>query len=158
MNKSALYSADKIAKYFIWKASQEGKKITNKKLQKLLYYAQAWNLAVKNRPLFKEDIEAWVHGPTIRNIYDQYKTFGFGTITEKVDPKDIKELSKDELLGEVWKVYGKFDAEYLEMLTHNELPWQEAREGINEGIPSTNVISLETMRDYYKERLQHAAA
>ena len=157
MNTSAPYSADKIAKYFIWKASQEGKGITNKKLQKLLYYAQAWNLAIKNTPLFKEDIEAWVHGPAIRTIYDQYKSFGFGPINEKINTRELGDLPKDALLDEIWGIYGKFDADYLEMLSHSETPWQNAREGIDEGVPSTNIISLETMKDYYKERLQHAS-
>ncbi len=148
--------ASTVAKYFIWKAAREGKPITNKKLQKLLYYAQAWYLAIKNKPLFREDIEAWVHGPAIRSIYDHYKEFGFEPIKEKVTRNDIRALANDQLLDEVWKVYGKFDAEYLELLTHNELPWQKAREGISEGMPSTNVISLETMKQYYKERLHHA--
>lgn len=155
MSIKSPYSASLVAKYFIWKASTEGKKITNKKLQKLLYYAQAWYLALKDKPLFKEDIQAWVHGPAIVSIYNKYRSFGYKYIIEDIDPKDLESLTKDDLLEEVWKVYGKLDAEYLETLTHNESPWQNAREGLNAADASTNVISHKDMREYYKN-LKHA--
>jgi len=149
------FSASEVAKYFIWKASCDGKSITNKKLQKLLYYAQAWYLALKNKPLFTEDIQAWVHGPAIPSIYEQYKKFGYENIHMAINKKDIAALIDDDLLSEVWKVYGKYDAEYLETLTHNEKPWQKAREGLNAGDASTNVISKEEMQNFYKS-LRHA--
>lgn len=149
------FSASLVAKFFIWKASTEGKTITNKKLQKLLYYAQAWYLALKDRPLFKEDIQAWVHGPAIPSIYDQYRKFGYENINVIIDPKEIASLKTDDLLNEVWKVYGKFEAEYLETLTHNEEPWQLAREGLSAGDASTNIISKEEMKKYFKS-LKHA--
>lgn len=155
MTTDTSFSASGVAKYFIWKASNEGKSITNKKLQKLLYYAQGWYLAVKNRPLFKEDIQAWVHGPAIPSVYEQYKQFGYEGINILVDTKEILPLMKDDLLNEVWKVYGKFDAEYLEMLTHNETPWQKAREGLDAGDASTNIIPKEEMKEYFKS-LRHA--
>ncbi|MDP1722949.1 MAG: DUF4065 domain-containing protein [Candidatus Gottesmanbacteria bacterium] len=149
------FSASLVAKFFIWKASTEGKTITNKKLQKLLYYAQAWYLALKDRPLFKEDIQAWVHGPAIPSIYDQYRKFGYENINVIIDPKEIASLKTDDLLNEVWKVYGKFEAEYLETLTHNEEPWQLAREGLSAGDASTNIISKKEMKKYFKS-LKHA--
>lgn len=146
----------RIAKYFIWKAAQENRKISNKKLQKLLYYAQAWNLAIKNKPLFKDDIEAWIHGPTVRSVYIEFKKFGFSPITLAVEEKEIKDLEKDDLLNEVWQLYGKYDADYLETLTHNEKPWQEAREGLEYDESSNNIINQETMKKYYQERLADA--
>ncbi len=142
-----------IAKYFIWKASQENKKISNKKLQKLLYYAQAWYLAIENKPLFKDDIEAWIHGPTIRIIYNEFKKFGFRPIEIKINEKEIENIKNDDLLDEVWKLYGKYDADYLEALTHNEEPWQKAREGLEFDQSSDNIISKDSMKEYYKDRL-----
>lgn len=149
------FSASGVAKYFIWKASKEGKSITNKKLQKLLYYAQGWYLAVKDRPLFKEDIQAWVHGPAIPSVYEQYKQFGYEGINILVNTEEISPLMKDDLLNEVWKVYGKYDAEYLEMLTHNEKPWQKAREGLDAGDASSNIIPKDEMQEFFKS-LRHA--
>jgi len=59
-------------------------------------------------------------------------------------------------LDEVWKVYGKYDAEYLEELTHNEYPWQKAREGLNSAVVSSNIITHDSMKNYYRERLKDA--
>src|SRR5581483_2943647 len=95
-------------------------------------YAQAWSLAARKKELFQEKIEAWVHGPAIRNVYLQYKRYGFDSIKEDVSEEDVSKIDSEDkkLLDEIWSVYGKFDAAYLEQLTHSELPWQKAREGL----------------------------
>ena len=156
-SKSKLKALD-VAQYFIYLANQENKSITNKKLQKLVYYAQAWSLALNNKKLFSEHIEAWVHGPAIRTLYVQYKNFGFGPIEEEVKDTSINKITgkNKELLNEVWGAYGKLDAGYLEMLTHSERPWQEAREGLQSHENSENTISIKTMKSYYSERLKEA--
>jgi uncharacterized phage-associated protein len=140
-----------IADYFILKSKQEGKPITNKKLQKLLYYSQAWSMAINNYPIFKDKIEAWVHGPAVRSIYLNFRSFGREPIEKNVLVKDVDKIDENvkKLLNEIWRVYGKHDAQYLELLTHNEAPWQEARQGIGTSEASDNEISLETMKTYY---------
>lgn len=149
--------AKDVARYFLYLANQEGRPITNKKLQKLVYYAQAWSLALNNKKLFNEPIEAWVHGPAIRSLYVQYKKFGFDPIQEEIKPDSIKVSGKaKELLDTVWRAYGKLDAGYLEMLTHSEEPWREAREGLQGSESSGNKISLRRMKSYYSERIEEA--
>jgi uncharacterized phage-associated protein len=145
-----------VADYFIWKANKESKPITNKKLQKLLYYSQAWNVVVNDSPLFKDKIEAWVHGPAVKSIYLAYKQFGYEPISKKVNEEDVDKISSDikNFLDRIWKIYGKFDAHYLELLTHNEKPWQEAREGLNSSETSDREISLSTMKNYYSTLLK----
>jgi len=146
-----------VGKYFIYLANQGKKPITNKKLQKLVYYSQAWSLALNDKKLFKEPIEAWVHGPAVRSLYLQYKNFGFSPIKEEIDTKSIKIPAKDKkLLDEIWKVYGKLDAEYLEMLTHSEQPWQEARDGLQSSESSDNEISTKSMKSFYSAKLEKA--
>jgi len=147
-----------VGRYFLYLANKEGKPITNKKLQKLVYYAQAWSLVLNNKKLFSEPIEAWVHGPAVRSLYVQYKKFGFNPIQENVEETSFKSISRKtkELLDEIWKVYGKLDASYLEMLTHAERPWLEAREGLQGSESSEVEISTRTMKNYYKEKLQDA--
>lgn len=143
-------TALKVAKYFIWKSQQEGKAITNKKLQKLLYYAQAWNLVIKGQPLFNDKIEAWIHGPAIWNVYQEYKKYGFSPITEEIKKTDIKKVPSQDVLEDVWMIYGqKYDADFLEQLTHNEKPWQDAREKIESEGKINPEIDLVDMRDYY---------
>jgi|ADGO01.1.fsa_nt_gi Uncharacterized phage-associated protein len=115
-----------VADYFILKSDAENRVITNKKLQKLVYYAQAWHLVFTNKKLFNDPIEAWMHGPAVRSLWHKYKKYGYSPITEKPLRPNIK---KDAvaLLDEVWRVYGKHDANYLEALTHSEEPWINAR-------------------------------
>jgi len=156
MNNKADYSALQIAKYFIWKAAKEGKTISNKKLQKLLYYAQSWSMVFENKPLFMEDIQAWVHGPAIDIVYQTYKKYGSEGITLSVEDSDIAEIKEKELLDSIWQVYGKFDAEYLETLTHNEDPWQKARESLGDSEPSQNIITLDSVKEYYSQKLNAA--
>lgn len=63
-----------VAKYFLsLQGNDAGDAISNMKLQKLLYYAQGFALALLDKPLFDEDFEAWAHGPVLRCIYNKYK-------------------------------------------------------------------------------------
>lgn len=157
MTASTTIDARTIAEYFIWKAQQEDTPVTNKKLQKLLYYAQAWSLTLKDEPMFKQDIEAWVHGPAVRDVYMEYKNFGFSPIKKKVDLENLKiPDAKIALLEDVWGVYGKFDGNYLEMLTHSEKPWQDARRGMEADVSSDKVIENDSMRAFYSEKLAEA--
>lgn len=156
-NSSKTLKVQDVGRYFLYLASKEKKPITNKKLQKLVYYAQAWSLVLNNKKLFNEPIEAWVHGPAVRSLYVQYKKFGFEPIQEEVKANEINISGQTkELLNNVWKLYGKMDAGYLEMLTHSEKPWQEAREGLQSSESSGNEISLKTMKGYYAEKLESA--
>jgi uncharacterized phage-associated protein len=145
-----------IAEYFIKKSQLEGRVITNKKLQKLLYYAQAWSLVFNGKKIFDAPIEAWVHGPAIQEVYSAYKVFGFGNITSTINEKAFDILTKEDcaILEDVWKAYGKFDADYLEILTHNEDPWQKARDGIAADESCSNEISTDSMKVYYERRLK----
>ena len=156
-NSKKILKAQDVGRYFLYLAAKEKEPITNKKLQKLVYYAQAWSLVLNNKRLFKDPIEAWVHGPAVRNLYVQYKRFGFAPIQEEVatDEINIPEKTK-EFLDSVWKAYGRLDAGYLEMLTHSEKPWQKAREGLQSCESSRNEISLITMKKYYSKRLKES--
>lgn len=147
-----------IANYFIYLSNKENKPITNKKLQKLVFYAQAWSLVLNNKKLFNETIEAWVHGPAIRILYGKYKEFGFNPIQEEINDDVISCISREtkKFLNDVWRVYGNLDPEYLEMLTHSERPWQKAREGLQSCESSTNEITPKEMKKYYLDKLKKA--
>jgi uncharacterized phage-associated protein len=153
--QNSKYDAETIAKFFIWKAHQQKRNISNKKLQKLLYYAQSWYLVNFNEKLFKEDIEAWIHGPVVVDIYHKYKKYGFSPITEKVESPTFDKETQT-FLDEVWSVYGKLDANTLEDLSHSEQPWQETRANIEEKELSSAVIPVETIYLYYSKKLDGA--
>jgi len=139
-----------VANYFIWLANETGSFISNLKLQKLVYYAQAWHLALSNTPLFPEDFEAWIHGPVIPELYQKYKRFGWQPILEDAKP----ELPQDvqEFLDEVAQEYFACDAYELEQMTHVEAPWNLARGDIPCDTPSNAVIQKEWMKEYYGSR------
>ncbi|MFW2490265.1 Panacea domain-containing protein [Clostridium chromiireducens] len=149
MGKSTLkrgeLDAENVALYFLSKES-----MSNKKLQKLCYYAQAWYYAFYDEGLFYQDIEAWVHGPVVKDIYNRYKDNKWKLI-DKVSIHSVNGINDEiaEFLDDVYDKYGEFDGDDLEALTHSELPWQEARKGLEEWQPSNNIINPVTMSDYY---------
>jgi len=142
-----------IAKYFIRLANETGSYISNLKLQKLVYYAQGWYLAIYDTPLFEEDFEAWIHGPVIPALYREYKDFGWKPIIKDVEKSSFCEDIYN-FLEEVSDVYFACDAYELERMTHQEAPWVNARRGLPMDVPSNEVISKESMRNYYKARAE----
>lgn len=142
--------ASKVARYFLAKADEEvGDGISNLKLQKLVYYAQAYHLAIFNEPLFPEQMEAWEHGPVVPDLYRHYKSYGSGNIEKPVDfdPEDYDQQSL-ELMDEVYEVFGQYSAWKLRNLTHSERPWMDAYE---DGTERGRVIPVGAMRDFYKD-------
>lgn len=144
-----------VADYFIQKNEKEDKGLSALKIQKLLYYAQAWNLVLNKKLLFEDDFQAWIHGPAIPKVWHAFRQFNFSDPHPDFLKEDFSELTKDEkiVLDSIWDIYGKYPGNYLEVLTHTEEPWLEARNGLSDGDASQNVISTETMRRYYGKRL-----
>lgn len=144
--------ASDIAKYFIASFQKKKADISNLKLQKLLYYAQAWHLALYDAPLFDDKIEAWVHGPVVRGVFREYKEFGWKPLSVQISNR----IFSDEVNGhlkEVIRVYGKFDAVILERMTHREAPWRDARGNLAPDEPSNRAITHEAMKKFYCDRL-----
>lgn len=147
-----MISAQDVGDYIIWSSHEAGSFLSNLKLQKLLYYVQAWHLAVFQRPLFPEKFQAWIRGPAIPEIYERYKGYGWRNIDEEVGPPDL-DARIIAFMEEVLKEYGPLDARRLEQLTRDEDPWIVARGRIAEDEPSTATIDEETMGGYYRQRL-----
>jgi uncharacterized phage-associated protein len=142
-----MYNALDIAKYFIKLASPEEEDfITNLKLQKLLYYAQGFYLALHKKPLFSEQVRAWQYGPVVTEVYYNYKEHSVNTIPQP-DDFDIEQYDQEtrELLDEVYEVYGQYTAPTLMRFTHKELPWKTTL--INEE------ISHPLMKEYFETQL-----
>ena len=147
-----LFSCFNIADYFIWLANETGSFISNLKLQKLVYYAQAWHLALHGTPLFQEDFQAWVHGPVIPELYQKYKDFGWQPILKEANPELPEDIRK--FLDEVAQEYFACDAYELERMTHVEAPWTQARGNLSPDAPSDAVIKKEWMKEYYSSRVE----
>ncbi len=137
-------TAHDVAKYFLAQVSEDyGDTVSNLKLQKLVYYAQGFCLALLDRPLFDDVILAWEHGPVVSSLYAIYKASGSGAIRLPNDVDfDIYSAEERLLLGEVNEVYGQFSAWKLRNMTHNEPPWKDT--------PLQQPISHEAMKKYFR--------
>jgi uncharacterized phage-associated protein len=141
----AKLSALDVAKYFLALIDEDsGDSITNLKLQKLVYYAQGFSLAILSKPLFSDTIQAWEHGPVIPSVYDKYKKHGARNIPKpkRVDFSIYSDQTKD-LLNEVYEAYGQFSAWRLRELTHKEPPWKNAY--------PNGVITQKALKKFFKK-------
>ena len=136
-----------VAKYFLSQADEEaGDSMTNLQLQKLLYYAQGFHLAIHNGPLFDEPIYAWAHGPVVRPVYQEYREYGAGTIPIP-DDVDFSVFTSEQskLLDDVYQSYGQFSGWRLREMTHDEPPWKDT--------PSNQQITRDQLQEYFKTQL-----
>lgn len=120
------------------------------KLQKLMYYSQAWNLVWDEQPLFADDFEAWANGPVLPSLYQRHRGLF------KVDSALFYDGNGENLtmeqranLDKVLAFYGEKTAQWLSSLTHQENPWLQARGELPVGSPSNAVISKAAMHEYY---------
>ena len=136
-----------VAKYFLSLNNEaEGDLISNLKLQKLVYYAQGFHLALHDKPLFEEDIYAWTHGPVVPELYHEYKEYGSGHVPcpEEFDFSILEDAR--EFLDEIYDTFGQFSAWKLRNMTHEEPPWREASD-------RREVITHESLKEYFKTQI-----
>lgn len=149
---NALYSHSKIeliARYFLLKAED----ITPLALQKLLYYAQAFYYALFKETLFADNCQAWVHGPVFPPVYYKYKECGYDPIEKPIEEyeNEFSELTDREilLLDAIISSFGCYSGFVLRDMTHNEVPWIEARGNLHPEDRSTTTINRETINQYF---------
>jgi len=113
-------SAHDVAAYIVGKAGP----VTAMKLQRLLYYCQAWSLVWDEAPLFAEPIKAWVSGPVVPEVYERNK--GLFNV-EAYDAGDASRLSETqrETVDAVLDYYGHFTAQQLNDLSRRESAWRQ---------------------------------
>ncbi|KAM3114203.1 Panacea domain-containing protein [Phormidesmis sp. 146-33] len=143
-----MLSCHDVANYFLSLTDEDaGDLISNLKLQKLVHYAQGFHLALYDKPLFDEAIEAWTHGPVVPELYHAYKDFGANAIPRPNDVDfSIYDQQTRELLDEVYQVYGQFSAWKLRNMTHDEPPWRNA---FNNG----GIITQNSLKEFFKTQL-----
>ena len=142
-----MYTSKQIADWILSKINKEaGDTISPLKLQKLLYYCQAWHYTIFDKKLFDERIEAWAHGPVVPS---QYKRFAFMRCYDPIPAVFEPNSETESLLNEVMEIYLEHTAGYLEQLTHKEMPWKKTRGNLEPYAASNKEITLDLMKEYY---------
>jgi len=140
------YTARDVANYIVKECSDHDLSITNLQLQKILYYIQVHFLQEEKRALFSDDIEAWQFGPVVRDVYDQYSTFGSMDLYEIEKPEvDLAEgernvimkIVKDKLKLRTWQLVEQ---------THEEgRAWARV---YRDGLGNRHVIDKKELAEY----------
>lgn len=171
------YDALAIANYFLDKAKADGKTLNPMGLQKLVYYAHGWHLAMRNQPLVVQRVQAWDYGPVIPEIYREFKEFGRRPINRRatcwefddsaedlmsLNPRRIEpEIRRDdqpvhELLNKVWDVYKDYSAVQLSNMTHEDgTPWHQVKQ-VNQA--SNAVIDDHVIREWFAAKAKENAS
>lgn len=173
------YDSKAIANYFLHLAESDGKSLTPMKLQKLVYFAHGWHLAIKDGdPLIEEQVEAWKFGPVIPSLYRSFRGYGDQAVTrpaaytrcyvtegptgysEEMEIHEVVPSVDDDptdagktkvFLDRIWKVYGDYSAVQLSNLTHQAgSPWDQVCSQYRGTLPRGTDIPPETMRDYFR--------
>lgn len=149
--KDNMIDAKVVARYFLTKSE-----LTPKKLQKLVYYSYSWFIALNNESadsidsvLFEETPKAWIHGPVFKTLYNEYRSFTWHEVPMNEEKMEFENDEIIPFLDKIYEVYGKYDADQLEYMTHHELPWKNARKGISSLTYSDREISKKDIFLYF---------
>jgi len=139
----------KVAHYFLRKANG---RLTPLQVQKLVYYAHGWSLAVFDAPLSAESVEVWPYGPAVASVYHEFKQYG-ANIIGRYSRKELNGFSPEQeaLLDRVWDQYGNLDGIQLSMLTHKPgSPWDKAFQN------HERFIREQLIKDYFLDLIKRS--
>lgn len=143
------YSAAAVANAFIRiAATEKGMTLTNLKLQKLIYFAHGWYLALANEPLIHEQIQSWKLGPVVNELYQHLREYRSEYVAQQISTFDaIRPDSPDfEFLTSIFNKYGCYSPAELVAMTHAPgSPWEQ----FGAGQYSYHAIDNESIKQYF---------
>lgn len=131
-----MYDARVIANELLTMAWHSDRDFTQLDIQKLCYFMNGHHLVDHGYPMIDTEFEAWRHGPVQKSLYDSFKKFGDGPITELAtafDPirriaRALPEISSNSVQDTIQKylpLYLEIPAHELVGITHRRgTPWQ----------------------------------
>lgn len=145
-----LHDARSVADELLRQAKDMGKDLTPLQVVKLVYLCQGWMLAIYDRPMFRQNVEAWKYGPVIRDVYDSVKYFGNDPVTYVLNaPYEKFEEEEKDVMARVLVTYGHRHGLELSRLTHLPgSPWHQTYKNYMKG----QIIPLEVIKDFYREK------
>ena len=147
------YKAIDIANWLIFKAAEYGDLITHLKVQKLLYYSEAWVQALLDKELFRENIQAWSHGPVVPEVFHALKSHQWNCLPVP-DEKLIIKIDNEylDVLNQVFDTYADIPAKTLELMTHNDEPWINARGHLEAEERCEVIMPKNEIKIYFKNK------
>jgi uncharacterized phage-associated protein len=132
-------------------AGDESDPLTHFRLQKLLYYAQAWSLVIRETELFPEEIRAWKNGPVVEEVYHGLPD---GRCASCVSPDafaNAPDLEPEDaaFVKSFWEAYSQYSASQLYRMTHSESPWRKARGSLPLSANGNDPIPVDVMDEYF---------
>lgn len=140
-----MYSAKVIAMYIVDRCHHIGQPISNLKLQKMLYFIQAYFLKDTGSPCFADEIRAWDYGPVVPSVHRAYKLYGNANIPDAGNRDAFAGISADDKLRlhAVIDSAAQYSAPSLAELTQRQAPWKAAYG------KSDNIIYPEAIKEYF---------
>ena len=157
------YSSIAVANFFVQKAIEaKATDLSPMKLQKLVYFAHGWYLALNKKPLLTDRIEAWQYGPVISTLYHETKKWGNSSINSQIQLFDYSRLQyftptvddqeTIEFLDSIWKAYAKHSAIKLSNATHLEgSPWDKTIKTNEGNIGRNTIIDDKVIEEYFSQ-------
>ena len=121
-------------------------KLSKIKLQKLLYFCQAWHLGKFKKTLFDADFYAWEKGPVVVELHNSMHH------SDKVVPNFIANANIDNLsdndkiyIDSILDIYGDMDKDELVELTYNDICWKSSKKD--------ELISKNSIQNCYENKV-----
>lgn len=151
-----MYCVMDVCRYIISYCNKKDYPLSNLKLQKLLYFIQAYFLLTFNHPCFRENIEAWDFGPVVPEAYHTYKIYGAHSIPYVFydpyhDGEDVISEDDKRSIECVLDRFARYTSTELVAATHRQAPWKNVYNPYERHI----IISNESIKTYF-EGLRHA--
>ncbi|HKP38495.1 MAG TPA: type II toxin-antitoxin system antitoxin SocA domain-containing protein [Pyrinomonadaceae bacterium] len=152
------YDARSVANELLRIAISAGRRLTNMQVQKLVYIAHGYSLAILREPLIKQMVQAWRYGPVVPDLYHALRKHGSGVVTEPINILSREKLSETDrvLLTNVEKAYARFTGPQLSTMTHREgTPWRQVYDPKAEF--NNDVIPNDLIQQHYLTLLNERA-
>lgn len=145
------HDARAVANFMIQKAREDGKWLTPLQVIKLVYFAQGWTLARTGKELFFQPVEAWKHGPAIRDVYREVKIYVDKPVENFLRSAPAKFDNNEEfLMSEVYRLYGGLGGVQMIQLTHNpDSPWCKTWE---QSKTDHDIIDNELIKTFFESK------
>lgn len=146
-------SAHAVAQYFLHLAAkaEESTPVTASQLHRLVYYAQGWCLATRERPLIDGPIHAGPQGPLAKDIVAAFSAGDRPVATSEAAVDGSLSGEDRGIIESVWLGYGQYSAWRLREMTMRERPWKDAREATSQATDDLPLIEPTVMRSFFRE-------